>query len=152
MLHSVQFNISVLSDSATPWNPWTAACQASLSITNSWSLLKHMCIASVMLCYISVIYHCDSLILKSQGLPFRRPWFDCWVGKIPWRRERLPTPVFWPGEFLGLYSPWGHKEWDTTERLSLFSHTYIHIYIFFFRFFSLICYYKILSIVPCAIQ
>ena len=33
-----------------------------------------------------------------------------WVGKIPWRRERLPTPVFWPGEFHGLYSPWGHKE------------------------------------------
>ena len=25
--------------------------------------------------------------------------FDPWVGKIPWRRERLPTPVFWPGEF-----------------------------------------------------
>ena len=25
-------------------------------------------------------------------------------GKIPWRRERLPTPVFWPGEFHGLYS------------------------------------------------
>ena len=23
-------------------------------------------------------------------------------GKIPWRRERLPTPVFWPGEFHGL--------------------------------------------------
>ena len=38
---------------------------------------------------------------------------------MPWRRERLPTPVFWPGEFHGLYSPWGHKEWDTTEWLSL---------------------------------
>ena len=25
-----------------------------------------------------------------------------WAGKIPWRREKLPTPVFWPGEFLGL--------------------------------------------------
>ena len=25
-----------------------------------------------------------------------------WVGKIPWRRERLPTPLFWPREFLGL--------------------------------------------------
>ena len=25
-------------------------------------------------------------------------------------RERLPTPVFWPGEFHGLYSPWGRKE------------------------------------------
>ena len=31
---------------------------------------------------------------------------ETWVGKIPWRRERLPTPVFWPGEFIGLYSPW----------------------------------------------
>ena len=25
------------------------------------------------------------------------------VGKIPWRRERLPTPAFWPGEFHRLY-------------------------------------------------
>ena len=38
-----------------------------------------------------------------------RPGFNPWVGKIPWRRERLPTPVFWPGEFHGLYSPWGHR-------------------------------------------
>ena len=30
--------------------------------------------------------------------------FDPWVGKIPWKRESLPTPVFWPGEFHGLYS------------------------------------------------
>ena len=34
-------------------------------------------------------------------------------------KERLPTPVFWPGEFHGLYSPRGHKESDTTERVSL---------------------------------
>ena len=33
---------------------------------------------------------------------------------IPWRRERLPTPVFWPGEFHRLYSPWGLAEADTT--------------------------------------
>ena len=39
--------------------------------------------------------------------------------EIPWRREWLPTPVFWPGEFHGLYSPWGLKESDTAERLSL---------------------------------
>ena len=25
------------------------------------------------------------------------------------------APVFWPGEFHGLYSPWGRKESDTTE-------------------------------------
>ena len=35
------------------------------------------------------------------------------------RRERLPTPVLWPGEFHGLYSLWDRKELDTTERLSL---------------------------------
>ena len=41
--------------------------------------------------------------------------WETWVGKIPWRRERLPTPVFWPGELRGMYSPRGHKELDTTE-------------------------------------
>ena len=39
--------------------------------------------------------------------------FDSWVGKIRWRRERLPATVFWPGEFHELYSPWGRKESDT---------------------------------------
>ena len=42
-------------------------------------------------------------------------WVRSLVGKIPWRMEQLPTPVFWPGEFHWLYSPWGHKELDTTE-------------------------------------
>ena len=41
------------------------------------------------------------------------------LGRSPGEGERLPTPVFWPGEFRGLYSPWGHKELDTTERLLL---------------------------------
>ena len=49
----------------------------------------------------------------------RETWVRFWVGKIPWRRERLLTPVFWPGEFQGLYNPWGCKESDTTERISL---------------------------------
>ena len=35
------------------------------------------------------------------------------LGEIPWRGERLPTPVFWPRKFHGL------AESDTTERLSL---------------------------------
>ena len=48
----------------------------------------------------------------------KRGRFSPWVGKIPCRRERLPTPVFWPGECHELYSPWGLKESDTTERLS----------------------------------
>ena len=51
--------------------------------------------------------------------PLRETWVNPWVGKIPWRRERLPTLVFWPGEFHGLYCPWGCRELDTTERFSL---------------------------------
>ena len=43
------------------------------------------------------------------------------VGKILGRKERLPTPVFWPGEFHGLYSPWSCKESAMTERLSCLS-------------------------------
>ena len=57
----------------------------------------------------------------------RRPGFDRWVGTIPWRREWPPTPVFLPGESHGQrslagYSPWGRKQWDMTELLSLNIH------------------------------
>ena len=47
---------------------------------------------------------------------FRKPRSDPWVGKIPWRMEWLPIPVFLPREFqeqrsLVGYSPWGLKGW-----------------------------------------
>ena len=32
-----------------------------------------------------------SFILNFFSCPVRRPGLDPWVGKIPWRRERLPT-------------------------------------------------------------
>ena len=41
------------------------------------------------------------------------------LGRSPGEENRLPTPVFWPGEYHGLYSPWVHKESDMTERHSL---------------------------------
>ena len=49
-----------------------------------------------------------------------KPEFNPWIGKIPWRRERLPTPVFLPGKSNGQsslvgYGSWSHKESDTTE-------------------------------------
>ena len=44
-INSVQFSCSIVSESVAPW---TAAQQASLSITNSWSLLKPMSIESVV--------------------------------------------------------------------------------------------------------
>ena len=65
-------------------------------------------------------YSWASLVTQlAKNLPAMwETWFDLWVGKIPWRREQS-TPVFWPGEFHGLYSLWGHKELDTTEQPSL---------------------------------
>ena len=46
-------------------------------------------------------------------LQYKRPRFDPWVGKIPWR-EWQPTPVFLPEASHGQkslvgYNPWGHK-------------------------------------------
>ena len=107
----------------------------------------------------------DSSVGKESTCQWRRPQFNSWVGKICWRRDRLPTPVFlgflvaqqvknppamrvdlgsipglgrYPGEgksyplqwveiifsrYFGLEnsmdSPWGHKELDMTERLSI---------------------------------
>ena len=57
-------------------------------------------------------------------LQCRRAKFNSWVGKILWRREWQPTPVFLPGELHGQrslagYHPRGYKELDMTERLTL---------------------------------
>ena len=53
------------------------------------------------------------------------PRFNPWGGKIPWRREWLPTPVFLPEEFHGQrslsgYCPWTCKELDMTGQLTVF--------------------------------
>ena len=66
-------------------------------------------------------YSWVSLVAQLVKNPFamQETGFNPWVGNIPCRRERLSTPVFWPGEFYGLYSPWGWKESDTTGLLSL---------------------------------
>ena len=49
-----------------------------------------------------------------------KTWVQSLGWEAPWRRERLPTPVFWPREFHGLYSPWGRKELDMTEQIFTF--------------------------------
>ena len=56
-------------------------------------------------------------------LGMSRTRFNCWVKKIPWRREWLTTPVFLLGEFHGQrrlagYCPWSCKESDTMEQLT----------------------------------
>jgi len=67
-----------------------------------------------------------ALVLKSlpASAGDRRDQALSLVGKMPWRREWLPTLVFLPGELHGQrslagYSPWGCKELGMTERLTL---------------------------------
>ena len=62
-------------------------------------------------------------VIKNPPCQYRRhkrPGFNPWVGKIPWRRKWQSTPVFFPGKSQGQrslvgYSPWDRKELDTTE-------------------------------------
>ena len=48
---------------------------------------------------------------------------ETWVQSLGWEdpleKGKATTPVFWPGEFHGLYSAWGRKLSDMTEQLSL---------------------------------
>ena len=75
---------------------------------------------------------------KVKNLPqYRRPGFDLWVRKIPWRREWQTTPVFLPGEFHGQrslagYSPWNHEDSDTTEQLTLKYWKYFRFILIYF--------------------
>ena len=44
--------------------------------------------------------------------------WETWVQSMGWEdplEKGKATLVFWPKEFHGLYSPWGHKELDMTE-------------------------------------
>ena len=84
---SVQFSRSVMSDSATPW---TAACQASLSITNSWSLLKLMSIESVMASNHLIL--CHPLLLLPSIFPSIRVFSNESALRIRW-------PKYWTFSF-----------------------------------------------------
>ena len=60
---------------------------------------------------------------KEPACQYKRRRFEPWVRKIPRKRKWQPTPVFLSGKSHGQrslvgYSPWGHKELDTTERLT----------------------------------
>ena len=57
-----------------------------------------------------------------KNLPAR---WETWVRFLGWedplKKRKATHSSIWPGEFHGLYSPWGHKESDMSERLSLHS-------------------------------
>ena len=68
---------------------------------------------------------------KKIHLQCRRPGFDPWIGKIPWRRERLPHSRILAWRILEIYSPRGHKESNITEQLSLTRSCNYYIHHFF---------------------
>ena len=83
----VQFSRSVASDSVTPW---TVACQASLSITNSQTLLKLMSMESVMPSNHLIL--CHPLLLLPSIFPSIRVFSDESVLHIRW-------PKYWSFSF-----------------------------------------------------
>ena len=145
MINFIFSSVQLLSHVRLFETPWTAAHQASLSITNSQSLLRLMFIQSGMPCNHFVL--CHPLLLLPSILPNirffskRRPFFwvlsgfpessvgkesTCNVGDLGSISGLGISPGKWKGyapQYSGLEnsmdSPWGHKKSDTTKQLSL---------------------------------
>ena len=56
---------------------------------------------------------------KEPTCQYRRPSFDPWVGKMPWRRKWQPTPAFLPGESYGQRSLAGYSLWGSKSQTRL---------------------------------
>ena len=138
---SVQFSRSVVSNSLQP--PWTAACQASLSITNSQSLLKLVSIKSVMLSNY-LIFCCPLLLLPAIFLSSRVfsnesvlciRWVKYWSFSINPSNEYsglISFTIDWldflavQGTLKSLLQHHGSKASFFGAELSLWSNSYIH--------------------------
>ena len=83
---SQTIQLSSIAQSCLTATPWTAACQASLSITNTWSLLKLMSIESVIPCNHLIL--CCPLLLLSSVFPSIRVFSNESVLHIRW-------PKYW---------------------------------------------------------
>ena len=88
-----EFQFSLVQSLSHVWlfaTPWTAACQASLSITNSWSLPKLMCIESVMPSNHFIL--CHPLLLLPSIFPTKRVFSNESLLCIRW-------PKYWSFSF-----------------------------------------------------
>ena len=118
------------------WIPWTTRS----AILEIWSEFRKSASIELYLCYV-----CPTVSVVLRRMPehnkhtfnicwrwlrrwrihlqYRRPEFDPWIRKIPWKSKWQPTPVLLPGKSHGQrslvgYSPRGHKESDTTQWLN----------------------------------
>ena len=112
---------------ADRYKRWTIL-ESSTSLHSCPLLLLHallnLLIASKFAYPVSFIVFSPGFLLRRSSVCLQcgRPRLNPWVRKISWRRQWQPTPVFLPGKFHGqrslvIYSPWGHKESDTTKQL-----------------------------------
>ena len=106
----------------TPSSLWTSPY--SLQEENKLVLIKSFNVS------LEIIQCFPAGLEGSVCLQWRKPRFNPWDGKIPWRRKWKPTPVHLPGKSHGWrslvgYSPWGHKELDMTEQIH-FTRNYSH--------------------------
>ena len=141
--HAVQFSCSAVSYSVTPW---TAACQASLSITNSWSLLKLKLVTpsnQLILCrpllllpsnlsqhqglyqWISAS-HQVAKVLKFQLQDESFQWifrtdFLCGLTSLVFLKSKGLSRVF--------YNTTGQKHQFFSAQLSLWSNSHIHTFL-----------------------
>ena len=145
-LHIMWPKYQSISFSISPFNEYSELISFRIDwfdlLAIQWSLRsllqQHSLKASILWCSaFFMVGFLGGSDIKSVCLQCRRPGFNPWVGKIPWRRKWQLTPVLLPGKFHGLrslvgYSPWGHKELDMTEQLhflflsSLWSNSHIH--------------------------
>ena len=87
----VSFDSGFLSMYAQQWDCW---------------IIRQFYFKCIILPLVLAVIHtqtCNLMLCNKVHLQYRRPWFNSWVRKIPWRRDRLPTPVFlgFPGDSDG---------------------------------------------------
>ena len=96
--------------------PWTAACQASLLITNSWSLLKAMPIESVMTSNHLIL--CNPLLLLPSIFPSIRGFSNESVLSIRW-------PKYWTLNFTFFMVQLSHSYITTGKTIALTRQTFV---------------------------
>ena len=131
----VQFSLSVVSDSATKW---TAAHQASMSITNSWSLLKFISIESVMPSNHLIL--CHPLLLLPSIIPSIRVFSNESVLHIRWPKVGASASALVHPINVQDWFPLGWTGWISLQSKGLsrvFSNTTVQKHQFFGAQFSL---------------
>ena len=98
---------------------WVAISFSSDKVWSEWSEVSQ-------LCRLSATPWTVTWTIMQGGLPwwlscresacqFRRPGFDPWVGKVPWRRAWQPTPKFLSGKSHGQRSLVGYSLWGSQK-------------------------------------